>query len=238
MTTRCRLHYAPDNASLVIRLVLEELGLPYGTVLVDRGAQAQDSAAYRSLNPHGLIPVLETPDGPIFETAAILLWLADRHRAAAPLAPAPESAERAPFLKWLFFTANTVHTELRMLFYPQKYIGAAPAMQAQLRQTLQDRLATHLTSLDAAAAERPAWLGAAQPSVLDYYLACLLRWMALYPADTGRAWFRLSSYPHLSAALARLEDRPATRAAQAAEGLGPAPFTSPVYANPPEGSAT
>ena len=31
-----RLHYAPDNASLVIRLVLEEMGLPYETVLVDR----------------------------------------------------------------------------------------------------------------------------------------------------------------------------------------------------------
>lgn len=39
MTGRCRLHYAPDNASLVIRLVLEDLRLPYETVLVDRRAR-------------------------------------------------------------------------------------------------------------------------------------------------------------------------------------------------------
>ena len=84
MTPRYRLHYAPDNASLIIRLALEELGQAYETTLVNRQAQVQRSAAYRALNPNGLIPVLETPDGPMFETAAILLWLADRHGALAP----------------------------------------------------------------------------------------------------------------------------------------------------------
>ena len=86
MTAPYRLHYAPDNASLVIRLALEDMGLPYETVLVDRTTREQDSAAYRALNPAGLIPVLETPQGPVFETAAILLWLADTH---GQLAPAP-----------------------------------------------------------------------------------------------------------------------------------------------------
>ena len=43
MSHRLRLHYAPDNASLCIRLALEELGLPYETVLVDRATQAQRS---------------------------------------------------------------------------------------------------------------------------------------------------------------------------------------------------
>ncbi|MCB1329029.1 MAG: glutathione S-transferase N-terminal domain-containing protein, partial [Maritimibacter sp.] len=71
------LHYAPDNASLIIRIALEELGLPYETRLVDRQAEAQKSPAYLALNPQGLIPVLETPEGPIFETAAILLWLGE-----------------------------------------------------------------------------------------------------------------------------------------------------------------
>ena len=69
------IHYAPDNAVLIIRLALEQRGLPYHAQLVDRAAQAQRAPAYLALNPNGLIPVLETPQGPLFETAAILLWL-------------------------------------------------------------------------------------------------------------------------------------------------------------------
>lgn len=60
MTTAFRLHYAPDNASLIVRLTLEQLGLEYETVLVDRSRQGQRSAAYLQMNPNGLIPVLET----------------------------------------------------------------------------------------------------------------------------------------------------------------------------------
>ena len=78
------LHYAPDNASLIIRAALEVRGLPYATQLVDRGTQEQSTPAYRALNPNGLIPVLETPQGPVFETGAILLWLADTHGGLGP----------------------------------------------------------------------------------------------------------------------------------------------------------
>jgi len=48
--------YAPDNASLIVRLTLEEMGAPYRTRLIDRSKQEQRSAAYRDLNPRGLIP--------------------------------------------------------------------------------------------------------------------------------------------------------------------------------------
>ncbi|NBT31105.1 MAG: glutathione S-transferase, partial [Rhodobacteraceae bacterium] len=78
MIENLRLHYAPDNASLCVRLALTEMGLPFETILVDRRARGQKAPAYLRLNPNGLIPTLETPDGPIYETAAILLWLADR----------------------------------------------------------------------------------------------------------------------------------------------------------------
>ncbi|MEP2716643.1 glutathione S-transferase family protein [Pseudophaeobacter sp.] len=235
MMQRYRLHYAPDNASLVIRLALEELGLPYETCLVDRRNGAQNSAAYRAINPNGLIPVLETPDGPIFETAAILLWLTDRH---GGMAPTPDSAERASFLKWLFFASNTLHADLRVSFYPGKYIGADAKNQLALTYGIQQRLTMHLRHLDDLAARRPAWFGAARPSVLDYYLGCMMRWMALYPAKSDRSWFQLADYPHLQALLMRLEARAAVRTAQTAEGLGDTPFTQPQLAHPPEGSAT
>ncbi len=230
-----RLHYAPDNASLIIRLALEELGVPYDTVLVDRAAQGQKAPAYLRLNPAGLIPVLETPDGPVFETGAILLWLADRH---GGLGPAPDSAERAAFLKWLFFTSNTLHVALRLRFYPDQYVGADTAAQKILREGMKTQIARHLDLLEATAAEGHAWLGGPTPSVLDFYLACLVRWARLYPGAEDNSWFDIGGWPYLLAMLRRLEDCSAVAAAIHAEGLGDRPFTAPAYAKPPEGSAT
>ncbi|WP_037309356.1 glutathione S-transferase family protein [Ruegeria halocynthiae] len=232
MNAPYRLHYAPDNASLVIRLALNEMGLFYDTALVDRPGNGLNSPAYRALNPNGLIPVLETPQGPIFETAAILLWLADRH---SQLAPAPDNPDRAAFLKWLFFASNTLHADLRILFYAEKYIE--PSQADILRAGIRPRLRQHLGALDAEAQNAPDWLHPDQPSVLTFYVACMMRWMALYPPGSDRSWFQLLDTPHLQKILMQLETRPATRAAIAAEGLGVTPFTSPVYANPPEGSA-
>lgn len=229
------LHYAPDNASLIIRLALEQLGLPYRTRLVDRASRAQRAAAYLALNPNGLIPVLETPQGPIFETGAILLWLGDRH---AGLAPAPDHPARADYLKWLFYVSNTLHPALRMMFYPDKYIGADAAAQIALRRGLQPTIRTALTLLDKLATEPPQGFDGDLPQALQFCLAACLRWCALYPADTDRGWFTLRDTPALARMCVRLETLPCTAALQSAEGLGPTPFTTPHYATPPQGSAT
>ncbi len=229
------LHYAPDNASMIIRLALEELGAPYKTMLVDRATRAQDGAAYRRINPAGLIPALETPDGPIFEAAAILLWLADRHGAMAPTADSPD---RAPFLRTLFFVSNTLHAQMRMTFYPWKYVGDDTTAQAALRRTLQARstndmtLPAGLTLLDAALAAS----NANAPSVLHCYAVALVRWCALYPAG-HTDWFDLHDYPTLLGVAQQFETRPSAHVAQAAEGLGPTPFTAPRLPTPPEGTA-
>lgn len=229
------LHYSPDNASLIIRMALDHLHLPYRDVLVDRASVAQRSPAYLALNPNGLIPVLETPQGPLFETGAILLWLGDTH---GGIGPAPNDAQRGDYLKWLFFTANTLHPALRMLFYPEKYVGSDPAAQRALSAGLRKTITTALHQLDAIAATKPAWLGAARPSALDFYIAGCLRWCALYPKDAPRDWFTLAETPSLLALSEHLESLPCTRALQAAEGLGNTPFSSPNYAKPPHGSAT
>lgn len=234
MTAPYRLHYAPDNASLIVRLALEELGTPYETMLVDRAAGGQQAPGYLRLNPHGLIPVLETPDGPIFETAAILLWLADRHGA---LAPAPQDPERGDFLKWLFFTSNTLHAGLRMLFYPEKYAGPEPAAQAALSTQITANIKTHLARLDDLAVARSPVFNGIPLTVLDLYVPVLLRWMALYP-KAGTGWFSLAETPHLHALAARIEHRDSVARAIKAEGLGQTPFTRPAHAQPPEGSAT
>lgn len=225
------LHYAPDNASLIPRLALEHRGLPYETRLVRRDQRAQEAPAYRRLNPLGQIPVLETAEGPIFETAAILLYLADRH---GGLGPGPAEAGRGDLLKWLFFLSNSVHAAERMLFYPEKYI-AAEALAA-LRAGMAAHLGRQFALLEAEARQSPLLRGEA-PTLLGFYAAALLRWPALYPRDADRGWFRLSDLPALRDLCLAIEALPATAALQSAEGLGRTPFSNPQPPQPPEGSA-
>ena len=230
-----RLHYAPDNASLIVRLCLHEMEQPFETVLVDRAAREQQGAAYRALAPTGLIPCLETPQGPIFETGAILLWLADTHH---KMAPAPDAAQRGAFLKWLFFVSNTVHADARMMFYPQYFTGDDPRAWEGLRTQVRARLARHFELLDALTLDKPEWQAPdSPPSVLSYYIACIARWLVLYPKD-GPRWFRLAEYRGLTELLNLMELRPAVIHAIEAEGLVPRPFTRPIHPTPPEGSAT
>ncbi len=227
------LHYAPDNASLIVRLALEEIGLPYRTVLVDRSRNEQRGAPYLRLNPAGLIPALETPQGAMSETGAILLWLSETHDA---LAPAPGSAERGQFLKWLFFTANTLHADMRLFFYPMRHAGSAVDVSV-FSDATQARIARHIGLIEEAAQSRPSWLSPHAPSVLGYYIATILRWLALYPTDR-KGEFDLTDYPALQALASALETRAAARKAAEAEGLGETIFTKPSYARSPEGSAT
>lgn len=224
------LHYAPDNASLIVRLALDTLGLPYVTKLVDRSKQGQRAPDYLALNPNGLIPTLITPEGPIFETGAILLWLVDRH---AALGPAHDNPKRGAFLKWLFFCANTVHARLVVLFYPERLVGDDPALQKALQKGAQATLLTYFQTLNDTGSDV---FGQENITVVDLYLAAMLRWSAIYgPKD--RSWFCLADYPVLAQLCQRVEALPATTRAKTAEGLGPTPFTAPRRPNPPEGSA-
>ena len=221
------LHYAPDNASLIIRLVLDGAGIPYRTALVDRRTSQQDSSGYRALNPVGLIPTLETPLGPISETGAILLWLSDAHH----LGPAPGHADRPAFLKWLFFLSNTAHADLRMIFYPHQY---APADRfAAHHEIISARMLQHFALIDAAAAQSPPLFAAATP--LGVYAVTLARWSALYPVAAAR-WFDLAAFSTLLALAHAQEARVETPVIARAEGLGSHPFTRPEQPNPPEGS--
>ncbi len=94
------LYYYPGNASLMPHMLLREIGAPFELQLVDRANNAQKSAEYLRLNPSGTIPVLVDDGAAIFETAAISLYLADRHPDAG-LAPPPNSPERGQYYKWM-----------------------------------------------------------------------------------------------------------------------------------------
>ena len=218
------LHHFPDTASLILRLVLRELDQPYDERLIDRAAGALDSPEYRALHPMGKIPAMETPDGPMFETAAMLLYLCDRH---GTLAPKPLDPDRAAFLKWFFFTSTYVHTTLMQLFYPEREAG--PDHVDAVLSHASAKMRSHLTLLDAmVASAAPDWLSDHKPTALGYYLAVLMRWLAGY-GPGHPSYFRSAEFPALHRVLTNLETRPASLAVAADEALGPTIFTAPAY---------
>jgi glutathione S-transferase len=206
------LHSVPDWASLIVHLVLEEMGAPFARRVLDPDAGDLDADAYRQINPQGLVPALETPDGPMFETGAILLYLSERHG----LAPAPGRPERAAFLSWFAFVQATVHPTVMALLHPYRVAGEGQA--AEVGGRAQARLRAQLASLDAMVARRrPVWLSG-EPSVLGFYLGVMMRWAQAFPYVTGQG-VAVADYPALHAMLAALETRPAALAVAAREGM-------------------
>lgn len=215
------LHHAPDFASTIVRLALEELELPHVIALADIDGGALTSPDYRRINPVGLIPALETDHGPMFETGAILLWLVDR---TGRLGPGPQDPERPAFLSWLFFTSNALHQAALAMFYPHRPAGEANTDAA--RAAAHDQITLRLGLIEALIATRaPRWLSPDHPGVLGYYIGVLVRWLILLPPVPYG--LDLAAFPHLKAVLAAHEARPAALRVADADGLGPTPFSNP-----------
>ncbi len=209
-----QLHYYPGNASLIPHLLLEELGVPFELALVDRARQAQKSPEYLRLNPNGLIPVLveSTPAGELvlYETAAICLHLLDTH-AAAGLAPAPGTAARAHFYKWLAWLTNTLQAALIIYFYPERWADE-PSAIAQVKAHAEAKIGAMLGQLEAELAARGPWLLGADFSALDLYALVLCRWTRGFTRPAR-------SLPQLGPYLQRMLARPAVQRAMATEGI-------------------
>ena len=225
MTAPLTLFHVPDWGSSIIRLVLEEIGAPHEVRLMDWDAGDFDSPAFRAINPLGLIPALDTPEGPIFETAAILLWLNERFGGLGPREGEPD---RLAFLSWLFFVANTLHPTVLALVYPDRAGGpeAAPAVQ----RLAFERLNTQAAQLETLITTRnPTWLSTEKPGAIGHYLGMLLRWAICQPEDP-QLRFSLRPFPAVKAVLAAHESSPAAQRAILADALGPHPFTAPKVA--------
>jgi glutathione S-transferase len=210
-----RLHYYPSTAAMVPQILLEELGVPYERVLVDRTVDAHKRPDYLKLNPNGLIPVLEDGALVLYETAAIVLHLCDTHP-QAQLAPALGCAERAHFYKWLMWLTNTLQSALLIYFYPQRWMNEGnEAGVAELKRNAERKVAGFLDQLDSELARhgRP-WFAGAAFSGLDPYVFTLCRWTRNFqneqPART-RA--------HLGPYLQRMLDRESVRRVIANEKL-------------------
>jgi len=99
------LYTNPMSRGRVARWMLEEVGQPYKTEIVDYATIK--SPAYLAVNPMGKVPALRHGDTVVTETAAICAYLADAFP-QAHLAPPPGHRLRGPYYRWLFFTAGPV----------------------------------------------------------------------------------------------------------------------------------
>ncbi len=208
-----QLHYSPGNANMAPHIVLHELGLAHELRRVDRANNAHKSADYLKLNPNGLIPVLVDGDLVLYETAAILLHLADRHPQAG-LAPAPGTAERAQLYKWLIWLTNTLQPALISYFYPERWVAEGNADgAAQVKACAESKIGGLLDQIEALLASHGGpWLLGDRYGIADPMTFMLCRWT--------RGMARpASSLPHLGAWLQRMLDRPAVQRMLAAEEI-------------------
>ena len=98
----------PMSRGRIVRWMLEEVGEPYETVLLDY-ASTMKAPDYLAINPMGKVPAIKHGDVVVTEAAAICTYLADAFPAAG-LSPRPGSPERGAFYRWMFFGAGPVET--------------------------------------------------------------------------------------------------------------------------------
>lgn len=96
----------PASRGRIVRWMLEEVGQPYRTEIIEYGP-AMKGPAYRAINPMGKVPALRHGETVVTEAAAICAYLADAFPEAG-LAPPPGDRLRGPYYRWLFFAAGPV----------------------------------------------------------------------------------------------------------------------------------
>ncbi len=185
-----RLHHAPLACSIGSRFALVEAGLPHEVVLVRTWKGEQMTDAYRAINPRGKVPALQTDQGVLTESTAILPFIADL-ALDRQLFPRSDAFERAQAQAWLSFLSSTLHVALSAAMFPKEGCdneiarAAALVRAAAAFQAVDDHLEGRDHMLDA-------------PGVCDLYLLGFALWRAS-PSLAGR----LPAFPNID----RLQQR-------------------------------
>jgi glutathione S-transferase len=167
------LYGMPGTRAGRVRWVLEELGLPYREITLDRAAGEHRKPAFLKINPLGRVPAIVDGDAVLTETAAICLHLADS-RPEKGLTPRAGSLERARMNQWLFLAQNELEAPLTVAFKLQHRVPEAerlPAVVPFCQRTFGEAAAV----LEAHLAGRSNLLDSGF-SVADANLACILAW--------------------------------------------------------------
>lgn len=196
-----KLHHAPMACSMATRFALAESGLPHEVAIVRTSRGENKTAAYLAINPRGKVPALQTDDGVLTESTAILPFVADL-APDARLLPPPGGFARAQAQSWLSFLSSTVHAAFSGVLRPESFEGCDAEA---VRNVHLARLQTALQEIDAHLAGREFILD--NLSVCDLYLLVFLLWRGA-PAVAGR----LAPLPNLDQFQQRMLARPALAA--------------------------
>jgi len=197
------LYASPGAASMAPHGVLEEIGEKYELKMFDLAQGRQREPDYLRLNPNGKVPTLVVDAHEVmFESAAITLYLADRHPAAR-LAPKPNETARGHYYQWMAHLTNTLQPAMSRFYHPEDYTteasGKAGVVECAVREVADvwGRIDQHLGSTG------PYLLGD-RYSAADIFLLMLFTWREPCP-DALKRFGRLARLADLVAA------RPAMR---------------------------
>lgn len=199
-----KLYFSPGACSLAPHIALREAGLDFEAVKTNtRERTTSDGSDFLRLNPKGYVPTLVLDNGDVLtEGPAILQYIGDR-KPESGLVPACGTMERYRVQEWLNFTATELHKGFGPLLRP----GVPEDFKAASRQRLEGRLsyvADQLIGRD--------FLVGRDFTVADAYLYVVLGW-------TRAGGIERERWPVLQAYHAQIGERPAVKAARAAEGL-------------------
>lgn len=200
-----KLYYKPGACSQAPHIALREAGLAFTPVLVDLAQKKlEDGSSYLDVTPKGYVPALGLDSGEVLtEVAAVLQYIAD----LAPtkdLAPAAGTLGRYRVQEWLSFISGELHKTFGLLF--------APSVSAEVRTSVNEKLAKRLPIVEQHLAEREFLVGE-HYSVADIYLFVISSWAPRVGVD-------LSAYPRLLDFHKRVGERPAVKEALQAEFPG------------------
>lgn len=178
----------PMSRGRIARWMLEEVAQPYETRLVDWAAKPDD---FLAANPMGKVPTIVHDDQVITETGAIIAYLAEAFPEAGL---APTQAERAPYLRWMFFAAGPLEAATT-----DRSLGVAPTAEQQgmVGYGSLDRVVTALES----AVSANTYIAGNRFTAADVYVGSHIDWGLQFGSLPQRAAF--DDY------LARIKDRPA-----------------------------
>lgn len=188
-----KLYYSKGACSLVVRIVINELGIPCEYIAVDLKAKRTESDQdYYSINSKGAVPVIVTDQNEILtENAVILQYLADTQH-ASQLLPALGQFTRYRVLEWL----NYITTELHK--------GFGPLFNPKLDQEIKDTvfiplLKSKFTYVDKQLGDKNYLLGD-HFTLPDAYLFVMIFWSLKFKFD-------LNNWPNLARYFGELQKR-------------------------------
>ena len=142
-----KLYTAATPNGWKISIALEEMGLPYEVRVIDFAAQEQKADWYVRLNPNGRIPTLDDGGFILFESGAILIYLAEKTGKVLP----QDVHGRSRVIQWLMFQMSGVgpmmgQANVFLRYFPEKIPAAIERYQREVTRlfgVLDRQLASH-----------------------------------------------------------------------------------------------